>query len=540
MAAVFTRDLPKSARITFVRDEAGNLTILSLFLFVLMVMMGGVAMDLMKRENVRTQMSQTLDRCALMAASLDQRLDPQSVVEDCIEKAGLANSVTAINVVDGANSRDVQITARANANPFFMHMIGIDDLIVAEGTRAGQSITNLELSLVLDVSGSMAGAKLANLKSAASDFVQTILDNDTGNRSAIALVPYNGQVNLGAALRGRFNGQDNHGVADVNCIDLPNGVYASSALSQTLPMPMTAHADSFSTTDTGNYYTNFGNGWAVPDARNRWCPPTTANVVQMPNNDIASLQAQINGMTAIGATSTNAGMKWGLTLLDPASRPMFNQMAAQNAMNNDFADRPFAYDDEQTMKVIVLMTDGEHFAEERINNGFRMGVAPIWRANGTGEYSILHPTRPGANKHYVPHLNVWRSTPFSSGSGATQQRWQDIWANQRITWVAWQLYARALGNNNASRAAQYNTAMDMIRTKTPTTSMDSQLQQACTLAKDNDVIVYGIAFEAPANGQVQIEQCASSRQHYFNAQGLSIATAFETIANNLTMLKLTQ
>lgn len=540
MTAVFTRDLPKSAHTTFARDEAGTLTIFSLFLFVLMVMMGGVAMDLMKRENIRTQLSQTLDRCALMAASLDQRLDPQDVVEDCVEKAGLGDKLTAINVIDTANSRDVQISASADANPFFMHMIGIDEMVVPARARAMQKITNLELSLVLDVSGSMAGAKLTNLKAAASDFVETILQNDTDNRTAIALVPYNGQVNLGPALRARFNVQDNHGVANVNCIDLPAAVYNSGAMSQALPMPMTAHVDSFSNTDTGNYYTNFGSGWAAPDARNRWCPPTTANLVRMPNNDIDTLQAQINGLTAVGATSINAGMKWGLTLLDPASRTMFNQMAAQNAMNNDFADRPYAYDDNETMKVIVLMTDGEHFAEERINDGFRSGNAPIWRANNTGEYSIQHPTRPGPNKFYVPHWNTWQATPFNSGSGVTRQRWQDVWANQRVTWVAWQLYARALGTNDTTRAAQFTAAMDMIRTKTPTPSMDSQLQQACTLAKDNDVIVFGIAFEAPANGQNQILQCASSRQHYFNAQGLSIATAFETIANNLTMLKLTQ
>ena len=60
------------------------------------------------------------------------------------------------------------------------------------------------------------------------------------------------------------------------------------------------------------------------------------------------------------------------------------------------------------------------------------------------------------------------------------------------------------------------------------------------MAKDQDVIIYGIAFEAPAGGQAQISQCASSPAHYFNAAGLEISTAFNTIANNITQLKLTQ
>ena len=108
-----------------------------------------------------------------MAASLDQKLVPQNVVEDCVEKAGLGDKITAINVTDTTNSRGVQIFARADADPFFMHMIGIDELQVPARARAEQKITNLELSLVLDVSGSMAGAKLTNLKAAASDFVET-------------------------------------------------------------------------------------------------------------------------------------------------------------------------------------------------------------------------------------------------------------------------------------------------------------------------------------------------------------------------------
>jgi hypothetical protein len=66
------------------------------------------------------------------------------------------------------------------------------------------------------------------------------------------------------------------------------------------------------------------------------------------------------------------------------------------------------------------------------------------------------------------------------------------------------------------------------------------LQQSCTLAKNNGVIVYGIAFEAPANGQTQISGCATSPSHYFNATGLQIQSAFRAIASNISQLRLTQ
>lgn len=536
MAALMTQRMRR-----FSRDEDGELLIFALMLFTLMTIFGGIAPDVMKYENTRTALSQTLDRCTLMAASLTQQLDPQDVVEDCVDKAGFGDQLESVTVLEGFNSRDVKATAVADTKPFFLHMIGIDSFDAKAGARAAQTITNVEISLVLDVSGSMAGAKIANLKSAATDFVDTVLGNDTGGRTAISLVPYNGQVNLGSALRQRFNTVDNHGVQDVNCIDLPASVYSTTAMSTTQPMPMTAHADSFSTTVEQDMYVPFNDGWATPYQLNRWCPPTTANVVRMPTDDADLLQGQINGLTAIGATSINAGLKWGLTLLDPASRPMFASLAGSGAMDNSFANRPFAYQDNNTMKVIVLMTDGEHFAEERINDDYRSGISPIWRANRTGEYSIFHQTRPGASKFYVPHLNAWQNGPFNSGRGVSRQRWEEVWANQRVSWVAWQLYARALGTSPQSRDAQFDATMDMLRTKTPTGNMDAQLQQVCNLAKAQDVIIYGIAFEAPENGRTQIARCASTEQHYFNAQGREeIATAFNSIANNLSMLKLTQ
>jgi len=154
----------------------------------------------------------------------------------------------------------------------------------------------------------------------------------------------------------------------------------------------------------------------------------------------------------------------------------------------------------------------------------------------------------------VPHLCVsnacmtgsnvaegWRATPWNSGAGVTQQTWQQVWAGQRLSWVAWQLYARALGTSSSARSTQYNSAINLLSsTYAAVNTMNSSLQTSCNQAKANGVIVYGIAFEAPTNGQQQISGCASSPAHYFDAQGLEIQTAFRTIANSISQLRLTQ
>ena len=64
----------------FGQAEDGSMTILALMLFFLMVIMTGVAIDVTRYEMNRTALQNTLDRCTLMAAALDQKLVPDDVV----------------------------------------------------------------------------------------------------------------------------------------------------------------------------------------------------------------------------------------------------------------------------------------------------------------------------------------------------------------------------------------------------------------------------------------------------------------------------
>jgi hypothetical protein len=277
---------------------------------------------------------------------------------------------------------------------------------------------------------------------------------------------------------------------------------------------------------------------------NVWCPAYAGNQVSLPNQTITTLKTKIDSLTAIGATSINAGMKWGLALLDPGARTMYTNLITAGAMPTTLSGRPFEYDDKEAMKVIVLMTDGENFAEERINAPYKSGLSNIYKSNNDSNYSVYHSSVSGSNKYWVPHLGTWQAVPWSNSKNNgtyVQQTWQQVWSTSRVAYVAWQFYARALGgSSSSSRTSYYNTWMTNFRTQTAITTMDTQLQAACNQAKSNDVIVYGIAFEASTNGQTQIKNCATSAGHYFNATGLQITSAFRSIANNISQLRLTQ
>ena len=48
-------------------------------------------------------------------------------------------------------------------------------------------------------------------------------------------------------------------------------------------------------------------------------------------------------------------LRWAVALLDPAARPALSGLSLQGRCTPDFDGRPAAYNDEETLKVIVLM-----------------------------------------------------------------------------------------------------------------------------------------------------------------------------------------
>lgn len=521
----------------FTKSEDGSLLILSLILFLLMAMMGGLAVDLMRYEQRRTDMQQTLDRSVLAAASISQDLDPVDVVNDYFSKAGLANTLDWVNVESGLNSRTVTAAANSTINTFFMHLMGINTLDIDTGSGAEQRITNVEISMVLDISGSMQNtpSRITNLKSAAVEFVDTVLSSDAEDRISISLVPYNGQVNLGPDLFAKYTQSHTHSFPDSYCMDLPTSTFNTESVPTDDARPQSGFFDSYSSASTSSsYQAPIGPYYVSPNYLNVWCQPNLNNIVRPLQDNIGVLQGYINGLSAVGATSIDLGMKWGLNLLSPDTASVVSGLVSDGIVPSHFNGRPFDYTRPDSMKVIVLMTDGEHFAAEELRDAYRTGNSPIYRSRGDGRLSIRH-NRSGCYDYYRPHDGTWTCSPYaSSSSGYEQLTWPEVWANYRMKWVAWQLYGRPLGSS------AYYSAMADFRSQTPTTEMDTRLQDICNLAKARGVIVYGIAFEAPANGQAQIRACSTSASHYFDVSGVDISTAFRSIANNISQLKLTQ
>ena len=518
----------------------------SMIVLLIMLFIGGMAIDMMRYEAERSRTQATADAAVLAAASMRQTRPPATVVQDWFAKADLAGSLTGVTVDNGLNFRSVRAHTRTVTRPYFMHMMGVEQLRSIAASTAEERRTNVEIAMVLDISGSMAGTKLTQLKDAAAEFVTNILAEDTENRVSISVVPYNGQVNVGPDLTSRYNIQGRHSYS--YCVDLPHSSYSSLALPTTLAMYQHADADTFNTSNTS---TSWSTTNMTPGTSNVWCPLNTTNRVRVHSNNAAALTTQIRNLEAVGATSIDAGLRWGAAMIDPGSRSMVSSLADAGIVPSAFRGRPFAYDDEEVLKVIVLMTDGSHWPNEYVNDAYKSGASPIYK-HSDGYYSIYHADRSGTNKYWVPHRSEWRAVPWSGSTSCTTMScvatatktpldWQVVWQNLRVQWVANQLYKRAMGNT-------VDYWINVLRTREGTvigsgphevSRMDTRLNTLCGLLKNQNVAIFGIAFEAPTEGAQVIRNCASPGRFY-DVAGLDISTAFRAIRAQISALRLTQ
>jgi len=345
----------------FRRDEEGSMIIFAMFIFITMLIVAGIAVDLMRFESNRSRLQATLDRAVLASSDLEQTLDPESVVRDYFDKAGLLNQLDSIVVTEGFNSRSVQATASLGVDMMFMPLIGIDHMTAPAAGTAIETVENIEISLVLDISGSMRDFNRMNrLRPAASEFVSTVISAAEPDTLSINLVPYAGQTNPGPIMFSYLNGvrYPQPMIANLATAD-PNDLIPFPSNSSCLEVPPTAFNDNLPT--NGLAQTPMFMNWAI--AANvmdwGWCP-TDSNSIIYASNNIAALTGRINSMRMHDGTGTHYAMRWGVSLLNPNARPAFAHLASQGAISSVFAGiRPLAYNSTDGMKVIVLMTDGQ-------------------------------------------------------------------------------------------------------------------------------------------------------------------------------------
>lgn len=542
-------------------DERGSLTLLMLVLFIGILLLTGFALDTQKHETLRADLQSSVDRCALATASLRHEV-PQDKIKALCNQLIATRSLSAIPATvkfqDSLaeditlNSRTVRVQASYDMPTDFLRLMGQTSLSVAAISGAIEQKTNVEISMVLDISGTMrwnddtnspaeADRRISKLKPAAQQFIDTVTANGTNPNVTVNIIPYAGNVNPGRFMFEALGGVRYLTAADAAAevdgmvaADFTPGVTYTSENgirvgigakfevvedpdgSQTFSSCLEVRPDDFPLGPPGGYSDaqvetfwsdyaadNFGDTPSNPDPRVRlpnagsygqvphfnkwgysntddvlmdwgWCPQdaqedgTGTMAIKYMSNDALALKDYLGQLMLHDGTSTYIGMKYGLALLNPEESGRIN---LHPDVAGAYPGRPAAWDDEDTIKVIVLMTDGMYNEQ--------------WRPSDPLDTTddVVRPRTGGVNE--------------SGASGSA-----------KITGLA--------------------TSSDI----------NSVYDDTCDAAKALGVTVYTIAFDAPGGPANQMRRCASSESHFYDIDLLEIGSAFNSIATSIQRLKL--
>ena len=558
----------------FSRDENGAVFVFAFMIFLLMLMFGGLAVDVVRAENQRIKVQQTLDRAVLAAADLDNAGDPQTVVEDYFDKAGFSEFLVDVTVEDTLNSRTVTATTEADVNTIFMHLAGVESLSADGSGGAQEQVSDIEISLVVDISGSMGwwnsdytDYKIDNLKTAAYAFFDSVIDAQTEEAgiTMVSVIPYNATVNAGENLLEYFTASDWH--EESHCIRFFDDDFDERKITRSERLQRVAH---FAEGTSGNVWPY--DAYNQPNTNwHPWCDDKPAHEILPFETREDVLDAHIAGLSAGGMTGIDNGMKWASALLDPEVRSIVNDMVDNDEREAIIDNWPRDYDEEDTMKVIVLMTDGANTEQYDIpaiyksTNGKKPIYSRVYYSESEGAtdpykgWFVKFPDNHWTEKWYQPGdpwdtdddewmRNSWRPNDLVRMS--YQDLWTRFWTVDAATYFYyysdpdgywdWEYdggwYWRWQGD-----IPQFYYDLDYpAELHDSYGEVDDRLEAMCDEIKKETVIIFSIAFEAPTDGEAVMKYCASSDGHYYDVAGSDLESAFRSIASQINHLRLIQ
>jgi hypothetical protein len=187
-----------------------------------MLVVGGMAVDFMRIEGNRIYLQGVADRSVISGASLSQEIDGDEIVADFFAKNNVANSIVGVpEFVDTGNTKTVTVEAVDEIETYFLRLIGMNQLNSVAAASATEGVGKVEISLVVDVSLSMMGGgslggvsetnlnggRIGDLRVAAQEFANIVLDPTLAGQVSLNIVPFAGQTNPGSHVFNYLNGE---------------------------------------------------------------------------------------------------------------------------------------------------------------------------------------------------------------------------------------------------------------------------------------------------------------------------------------------
>lgn len=340
----------------------------------------GAAVDYSRWNNANTTASTVADAAALAAvASADAgEATMIAVAQKYIEENAAAAKLTLTTdptFTYDKTTTEFTVELEGSIPASLMSLAGFSTLDVkAKSVAVKPEIPPVEMALVLDTTGSMAGTKIAALKTSADKMVTSVLKN---KKAKIGIVPFSNYVNVGVSRRhdAFFDVPDDYTKTvsscsttypdkkncsikseDTTCSGTNDGVPYSYACTKKTEICESWGTPVKSCKDVEAVYKFYGCVGSreesvrdvLTDSTKQY--PGFLNVgcaaeIQDLTSNLAAAKAKVSGLVATGETYMPAGLTWGWNMLTSAEPLTSAEDATTLAAKGG-------------RKVMVLMTDG--------------------------------------------------------------------------------------------------------------------------------------------------------------------------------------
>lgn len=338
---------------SFKKDENGTIIPLTAVMLTTLALAAGAAVDYSRYAHAKNIMDTALDAAILDAGA---RLGSGQVVDQKFEddfnaffnvnitgRGAFTEDFRIVSFSADENTGRVNATAAATVDTTLMRIGGLEEMNVSSTSGGVFEQTDNEVTIMLDVTGSMRGSKIRALRSAASEAVNILLPEGNKTRGMrVGLVPYASSINVGSriarevtrnndrpqlASAGSFSTPNNN-ITTRDCVTGRGGRDASTDAFYQPNSPIGS--------DRRTVSTQLNDVFRCPDA-----------TIQPLTNDVNKLLGDISNIRADGGTAGHLGVAWSYYMLSENWRPLWNQ-----------ANKP-APKSENANKVAILMTDGD-------------------------------------------------------------------------------------------------------------------------------------------------------------------------------------
>lgn len=362
-------------------EQRGNVAIIfAMTVFPLMVLLG-FALDWQQVNKSKERVQHILDSAVIAGAREMQDGRNADEIDAYIKNyfAALLQSssgnMTCADPVSVVNfsERDVDVSINCSQETALLQLIGASEVNFAVTSASTYGIGNVDLAMVFDVSGSMGwDGKMDALKVAAEDAVDILLPETqnavTSGEVRIGMASYSTMVDAGSYFHDVTNKNATRTFTDTDtdviktCTEWSYYGYCKNWDYNTVTTPVSktitntcvkerVGVDAFTDAKPGasawleaataTYVDNNSGGY--------WKEETCHDIPPLPLTDSRDdLYAYIDGLSPNGYTAGHLGIAWGWYLIAPDWDDVWPS-----------ASDPYPYEDADTVKAMILMTDGE-------------------------------------------------------------------------------------------------------------------------------------------------------------------------------------